>query len=222
MAQGTLLEAERRTATGKGAARTLRTSGKIPAVIYGHNRAPEALAVDRAHLTKLLSGITASSTILYVQVSGQAPVKALIREIQRNPLRNTEVLHLDLYEVRADEKITLEVPIHLSGTADGVRNFGGVLDQVLHRIQIRVFPGDIPASIEVDVTNLAIGKSIFVRDLNIPKVEILQDASLPVCSVVAPRTEEVAAPVATAEAPAEPELIRKPKAEGEEETEEKD
>jgi len=214
MAQGTLLEAERRTATGKGAARTLRTSGKIPAVIYGHNRAPEALAVDRAHLTKLLSGITASS--------GQAPVKALIREIQRNPLRNTEVLHLDLYEVRADEKITLEVPIHLSGTADGVRNFGGVLDQVLHRIQIRVFPGDIPASIEVDVTNLAIGKSIFVRDLNIPKVEILQDASLPVCSVVAPRTEEVAAPVATAEAPAEPELIRKPKAEGEEETEEKD
>lgn len=222
MAHGTLLEVERRTATGKGAARTLRGTGKIPAVIYGHNRAPEALAVDRAHLTKLLTGISASSTILDVQVDGGAPVKALIREIQRNPLRNTEVLHLDLYEVSADEKITLEVPVHLIGTADGVRNFGGVLDQVLHRLEIRVFPADIPASIDLDVTNLAIGKSMFVRDLNVPKVEILNEGSLPVCSVVAPRTEEVAQPVVTAETPAEPELIRKPKAEGEEEAEEKD
>jgi large subunit ribosomal protein L25 len=93
-------------------------------------------------LGKLLAGISAGSTILDVAVDGAAPVKALIRDIQRNPLRNTEVLHLDLYEVSADEKITLEVPVHLVGTADGVRNFGGILDQVLHRLQIRVFPAD--------------------------------------------------------------------------------
>jgi large subunit ribosomal protein L25 len=221
MAQQVLLQAERRAASGKGAARALRRTGKIPAIIYGHNRAPQALAVDRASLTKLLSGITAASTILDVAVDGQAPVKALIREIQRNPLRNTDVLHFDLYEVRADEKVTLEVPVHLSGTADGVRNFGGVLDQVLHRLQIRVFPADIPASIDLDVTNLAIGKSMFVRDVKLDKVEILNDGNLPICSVVAPRTEEVVQPVA-AEAPAEPELIRKPKAEEEGEGEEKD
>jgi len=221
MAQ-TLLQAQRRSGTGKGAARTLRREGKIPAVIYGHNRAPEALAVDRAALGKLLTGITAASTILDVAVDDQAPVKALIRDIQRNPLRNTEVLHLDLYEVRADEKITLEVPVHLSGTADGVRNFGGVLDQVLHRLSIRVYPADIPPSIDLDVTNLAIGKSMFVRDVKVAKVEILNDPSLPVCSVVAPRTEEAPAPAAAAEAPAEPELIRKPKAEDEGEAEEKD
>jgi large subunit ribosomal protein L25 len=221
MAQQAHLKAERRTGTGKGAARTLRRQGKIPAVIYGHNRAPEALAVDRASFTKLLTGITAASTVLEVAIDGRSPVKALIRELQRNPLRNTDVLHLDLYEVRADEKITLEVPVHLSGTADGVRNFGGVLDQVLHKLQIRVFPADIPASIDLDVTNLAIGKSMFVRDVRVANVEILNDGNLPVCSVVAPRTEEVAQPVA-AEAPAEPELIRKPKAEAEGEAEEKD
>jgi large subunit ribosomal protein L25 len=222
MAKQVTLTAETRAGAGKGPARSLRRAGKIPAVIYGHNRPAEPLAIDQAALQKLLTGITAASTILDVAVDGRPPVKALIREIQRNPLRNTEVLHLDLYEVRADEKITLEVPVHLSGTADGVRNFGGVLDQVLHRLQIRVFPADIPASIDLDVTNLAIGKSLYVRDVSVPKVEILNDGNLPVCSVVAPRAEEVAAPVA-AEAPAEPELIRKPKAEEEgEAAEEKD
>jgi large subunit ribosomal protein L25 len=220
MAQQALLEAQRRVGTGKGAARTLRRAGKIPAVIYGHNRAPEALAVDRATFSKLLSGISAANTILDVVVDGQPPVKALIRELQRNPLRNTEVLHLDLYEVQAGEKVSLEVPVRLTGTADGVRNFGGILDQVLHRLQIKVFPADIPASIELDVTSLGIGKSLFVRDVKLANVEILNDGTLPICSVVAPRTEEAPAPVAT-EAVAEPELIRKPKAEAEGEAEEK-
>jgi len=221
MATQVLLQAERRPGAGKGAARSLRRAGKIPAVIYGHNRAPESLAVDQASFLKLLAGISAASTILDVAIDGQAPVKALIRELQRNPLRNTEVLHLDLYEVRADEKITLEVPVHLTGTADGVRNFGGILDQVLHKLQIRVFPADIPASIDLDVTPLAIGKSMYVRDVKVPKVEILNDGNLPVCSVVAPRTEETAQPAA-AETPAEPELIRKPKPEAEGEAEAKD
>jgi large subunit ribosomal protein L25 len=222
MAQQATLKADTRKGAGKGPARSLRRDGKIPAVIYGHNRPAESLAVDKASFQKLLAGISAASTILDVTVDDRAPVKALIRDIQRNPLRNTEVLHLDLYEVRADEKITLEVPVHLIGTADGVRNFGGVLDQVLHRLEIRVFPADIPTSIDLDVTNLAIGKSLFVRDVKVDKVEIMHDGNLPICSVVAPRAEEVVVPVA-AEAPAEPELIRKPKAEEEgEAAEEKD
>jgi large subunit ribosomal protein L25 len=221
MAHQASLQVARRAGTGKGAARTLRRAGQIPAVIYGHNRAPEALSVDRAALSKLLAGISAGSTILDVAVDGGAPVKALIRDIQRNPLRNTEVLHLDLYEVSANEKITLEVPVHLVGTADGVRNFGGILDQVLHRIEIRVFPADIPERVDLDVTNLAIGKSIYVRDVKLAKVEILNDPNLPVCSVVAPRTEEAPA-ATTAEAPAEPEVIRKAKTDEEPEKEKKD
>ncbi len=219
MAHQASLQVARRAGTGKGAARSLRRAGQIPAIIYGHNRAPEALSIDRAALSKLLAGISAGSTILDVAVDGAAPVKALIRDIQRNPLRNTEVIHLDLYEVRADEKVTLEVPVHLSGTADGVRNFGGVLDQVLHRLEIRVFPADIPTRVEIDVTPLGIGKSIYVRDVKLAKVEILNDPNLPVCSIVAPRTEEAPA-AATGEAVAEPEVIRKAKTE--EEAEKKD
>lgn len=216
MAHQASLQVARRAGTGKGAARSLRRDGQIPAVIYGHNRAPEALSVDRAVLSKLLAGISAGSTILDVSLDGGAPVKALIRDIQRNPLRNTEVLHLDLYEVSANEKITLEVPVHLTGTSDGVRNFGGILDQVLHRLEIRVFPADIPASINLDVTPLGIGKSIFVRDVKLDKVEVLNDPSQPICSVVAPRAEETATPVAAAETATEPELIRKTKAEEDE------
>ena len=206
------LTASRRTDTGKGVARSLRRDGRIPAVIYGHNRAPEALALVSAAFGRLLTGISAGSTILDVTVDGQAPVKALIREIQRHPLRATDILHVDLYEVSANEKITLEVPVHLVGTSDGVRNFGGILDQVLHKLQIRVFPADIPAGIDIDVTNLGIGKSIFVRDVKLAKGEILNEPTLPVCSCVAPRTEETTA-AATTEAPTEPELIRKAKPE---------
>ncbi|MBK6421515.1 MAG: 50S ribosomal protein L25 [Gemmatimonadetes bacterium] len=206
------LTASRRTDTGKGVARSLRRDGRIPAVIYGHNRAPEALALESAAFGRLLSGISAGSTILDVTVDGQAPVKALIREIQRHPLRATDILHVDLYEVSANEKVTLEVPVHLVGTSDGVRNFGGILDQVLHKLQIRVFPGDIPGSIDVDVTTLGIGKSIFVRDVKLAKGEILNEPTLPVCSCVAPRTEETTV-APTAEAPTEPELIRKAKPE---------
>ncbi|HXG43191.1 MAG TPA: 50S ribosomal protein L25 [Gemmatimonadales bacterium] len=221
MAHQASLSVARRRHTGKGAARSLRRQGKIPAVIYGHNRPAEALELDAAAFTKLLAGISAASTIIDVTLEGGAPVKALIREIQRNVLRPSEILHVDLYEVRADEKITLEVPVHLVGVPDGVRNFGGVLDQVMHRIEIRVYPADIPERVDVDVTHLAIGHALFVRDISIPKAEILNDPALPICSVVAPRTEE-AAPVPVTETPAEPELIRKPKAEEEAEAEEKE
>jgi large subunit ribosomal protein L25 len=216
MANQASLTAAVRADTGKGAARALRRSGKVPGVIYGHGRDPEALMVDAPALSKLLGGIAAASTVIDVTVEGRAPVKALLREIQRNPIRPAEIMHVDLYEIHADEKITVEIPVHLVGTADGVRNFGGVLDHSLRELEIECFPADIPAGIDVDVTDLAIGHSIFVRDVQLPNARILNDPDLPVASVVAPRIEEAAAPVEEAAAPTEPELIRKPKAEAEE------
>jgi len=210
------LQASTRSTTGKGAARSLRREGKVPAVIYGHGREPEALVIDSGTVARALAGASAA-TVLEVVVDGRAPVRALLREVQRNPLKAIDILHLDLYEVHADEKITVQVPVHIVGIPEGVRNFGGVLDQVLREIEIEVFPGDIPESIDVDVTNLSIGQSLFVRDVKIEKAEILNDADLPVATVVAPRSEE-AAPAAPAEetaASGEPELIRKPKAEAE-------
>lgn len=221
MANQVSLEARTRTATGKGAARSLRREGKIPGVIYGHGREPEALAVEITALQKTLMSAH-GATIIDVAVDGRAPVKALIREIQRNPVRPADVIHLDLYEVKADEKITVEVPVHLIGIPDGVRNSGGVLDHSLRELEIEVYPADIPGSIDIDVTALTIGHSIYVRDVSVDKVKILNDPDIPVCTVVAPRAEEVVAPVVGEEpVTAEPELIRKAKAdeEGEEEAE---
>ena len=215
MAQQANLQASTRSDTGKGAARTLRRQGKIPGVIYGHNRQAEPLVVDTAALNKMLVGISAGTTVLDVVVDGRPAVKALIREIQRDSVKPSEILHLDLYEVRADEKVTLSIPIHLVGIPDGVRNFGGVLDHVLRELEIEVLPVDIPEHVELDVTALTIGHSLFVRDLKIEKAEILNDPDTPVCTVVAPRAEEAPAPVEEVAAPTEPELIRKPKAEAE-------
>jgi large subunit ribosomal protein L25 len=208
MAQQASLQVASRTNTGKGAARTLRREGKVPGVIYGHDRPPEALTVDNMALAKMLAGISAATTIVDVAIDGRAPVKALIREIQRDSLRPAQILHLDFYEIRADEAVTVPVPVHLVGVPDGVRNFGGVLDHSLRELEVEVLPGDIPEKIDLDVTTLAIGHSLFVRDIKLEKGVILNDPDTPVCTVVAPRTEE--APTA------EPELIRKPKAEDEE------
>lgn len=221
MAQQANLQVATRSDTGKGAARSLRRAGKVPGVIYGHNRQAEPLAIDIGALNKMLIGISAGTTVLEVVVDGRPAVKALIREIQRDSVRPAEILHLDLYEIRADEKVTLAVPIHLVGIPDGVRNFGGVLDHVLRELEIEVLPADIPEHVELDVTALAIGHSLFVRDVRIEKAEILNDPDTPVCTVVAPRTEEAPAPVEEVAAPTEPELIRKPKPEAEGEAEPK-
>ncbi len=220
MAQQASLQAATRTMSGKGAARTLRREGKVPGVIYGHGRAAEAVAIDTAALNRMLVGISAATTIVDVAIDGRAPVRALIREIQRDSLRPADIIHLDLYEVRSDEEITLEVPVRLIGVPDGVRNFGGVLDHVLRELEIEVLPSDIPEHVDLDVTALAIGHSLFVRDVTVEKARILNDPDTPICTVVAPRTEEAPAVVEEV-ATTEPELIRKPKAEEEDETDQK-
>lgn len=213
MAHQATIQATPRDRTGKGVARSLRREGKVPAVIYGRGRDPQALAVDTTALSRLLAQIAAATTLVDVTVEGRPAVKALIREIQRNPVRPADIIHLDLYEVHADEKITVEVPVKLVGVPEGVKNFGGVLDQIMHDIEIKVFPADIPEHIDVDVSALNIGQSIHVGDLTVEKIEIMNDARQTVCTVVAPRAEEVVAPVAEAAAVAEPELIRKVKPE---------
>jgi large subunit ribosomal protein L25 len=181
------------------------------------------LTLDAKAVERLLAAIGSGATMIDLAVDDQEPVKALIRDVQRDPLRPTSVIHLDLYEVQAGEKITVDVPIHIIGIPSGVRNFAGVLDHLLHKLEIEVLPADLPDHIDVDVTELEIGSVIFVRELSVPNAEILSDGDRVVCTVVPPRVEEVAV-VAEIEGvvgdeaeAAEPELIRKPKAEEEEE-----
>jgi large subunit ribosomal protein L25 len=208
MAHVVSLTATLRPATGKGAARQARRRGRVPAVIYGHGREAQPLEVEAKALEKALSGIEPASTIIELAVDGKA-IRTLIREIQRDPVR-PDIIHVDFYEIHAAEKVTLRVPVHLVGTPDGVRNAGGVLDQVTREVEIEVLPEHIPDRVELDVTALKIGDSLHVRDLRIPEARILTDGSLTIATVVPPRAEEVAppAPEAAAEV-AEPELIRK-------------
>jgi len=208
MAQFVSLQANPRTAKGKGAARQSRFRKKVPAVIYGHGRVTESLEVDAQALEKALTGIEPASTIIELTLAGKK-ARTLIREIQRHPVR-PDIIHVDFYEIRADEQVTLKVPVHLSGTPEGVRNAGGVLDQVTREVEIEVMPEHIPDRVELDVSALTIGHSLHVRDLHIPNATILTQSDLTIATVVPPRAEEVAAPTPEAAAEvAEPELIRK-------------
>src|SRR5216110_2197514 len=215
MAQTVALSATARDKTGKGAARQARFEKKVPAVIYGHGRATQPLMVDALALEKALTGIEPESTLIELTVDGKK-ARTLIREIQRHPIR-PDIIHVDFYEIRGGEKITLKVPVHLVGTPDGVRNAGGVLDQVTREVEIEVLPENIPDRVELDVNALKIGDSLHVRDLSIANAKILTEADLTIATVVPPRAEEVAAPSPEAATEvAEPELIRKVR-EGEEE-----
>jgi large subunit ribosomal protein L25 len=217
MAQIVQLTAEPRSETGKGAARQIRFGSRVPAVIYGHGRDTQPLTLDAFALDQALKGVEWGSAVVQLTIGGKT-VRALIREIQRHPVR-PDILHLDFYEIRAEEKVRLKLPVHLVGTPEGVRNQGGVLDQVAREIEIEVLPEHIPDRLDIDVTNLTMGHSLHVRDITIPNAHILTSGDLTVATIVAPRTEEVAAPTPEAAAEvAEPELIRKPReeAEGEE------
>jgi len=203
------LAAQSRTDTGKGAARSLRREGKVPATFYGQAIPARSLAVEHRALIKLLDVIGGEAALVDVSIDGAAPVKALVREVQRNPVRRTDVIHLDLYAVVADKPIEVEIPVHIIGTADGVRNQGGVLDHHLHRITLKVLPGDIPEHIEIDVTNLTLGHAIHISDITVAKGEIMNDPSVSVVSVIASRAEVAATPVTPAVG--EPEVIKKGK-----------
>jgi len=208
MAQFVALVASPRDKSGKGAARQLRFQKKVPAVIYGHGRPSQSLEVDAKALELALNGVEPASTIIELTLEGKK-ARTLIREIQRHPVR-PDIIHVDFYEIHADEKVTLKVPVHLVGTADGVRNAGGVMDQVTREVEIEVLPDHIPDRVELDVTSLIIGHSLHVRDLVIPNATILTQADLTIATVVPPRAEEVVAPTAEAVVEvAEPELIRK-------------
>ena len=209
------LNAKVRSDRGTGVARKLRQSGQVPAIIYGHSRQPQSLAIDTRELERLLERVAAASTVIELSIDGR-PARTLIREIQRHPVKRS-ILHVDFQELVAGEKVTVSIPLVFVGSAEGVRG-GGILDQVMHELEIRVDPSNIPNHVDVDVTPLAIGHSIHVRELNIPAgVEVLDDEDATVCTVSAPRASETpVAGVPVVEAAAEPELIRKPK-EGEEE-----
>jgi len=208
--QTATLNARPRTERGKNAARKIRQTGRVPAVLYGHGEQPRELSVDAHELEKLLAVINAENTLIDLAIEGGETTRALIREVQTHPYR-PDIFHLDLFHVHAGEKIHLKVPVRLTGNPVGVRISGGVLDQVIYDLDVECLPGDIPDAVEVDVSGLDIGESVRVQDVSVPRVKVLHDPELPVASVVQPTLEAPPETPETHGGPGnviEPELIR--------------
>jgi len=182
------LSAELRSETGKGATRQLRRSGRLPAVVYGRRDETQSLTLDTQELVRLLTKIRAATTVIDLEVGSEKPRRVLIREIQRHPFR-PELLHVDFFEIRADVKIKVQIPLRLEGEAYGVE-MGGILQQIRHELEVECLPNEIPPDFKVDVTDLDIGNSIHISDVESSGVTILDDEGLTVCTVVPPAVEE--------------------------------
>jgi large subunit ribosomal protein L25 len=206
-------DASARSDVGTGNARKLRQAGSVPAVIYGHGREPQNLSLNTRDLDRLLGTISVSSTVIELSVDGKM-ARTLIREIQRHPVKRS-IVHVDFQELVAGEKMNVSIPLRFTGTAEGVRNSGGILEETMHQVHLRLDPANIPDHIDVDVTHLTVGHSLHIRDLKLPEgVTILDEPGATVCVVTAPKTEAAATPAEGAEVAAgapEPELIRKVK-----------
>jgi large subunit ribosomal protein L25 len=209
------MDAEPREDFGKHANRRLRRAGFIPAVVYGGGGSAQPVSVEPRGITRILHSEAGHNTIFMLAVKGKAPARVMIRDWQLEPVRGG-LLHVDLVRVARDAKLKLRVPIQLTGEAEGVKTQGGVLDFTLREVEVECLPDDIPEKIAVDVSELVIGRSIRVSDLALgAKVKILTDPSRVVAHVMILKVveEEKPAEVAAEAAPAEPEVIRKGKAE---------
>jgi large subunit ribosomal protein L25 len=189
-----------RAQTGRSASRRLRKANQIPAVLYGKHSSPESLAIDGPELTRLIKAISGASALIALEggSKSESPL-AFLQEIQRDPITDRFV-HVDLHEVKADERFEIRVRVRLVGESFGVKNQSGVLETPTFALRIRCLPKDLPAYIEVDVTELKVGETIHVGELKaIAGVSFLDDKNQPVVSCVEPVAEvvtETAAPAA--------------------------
>jgi large subunit ribosomal protein L25 len=181
------LAAENRSDAGKGAARRLRASGRVPAVLYGHGSKPTHLSVDARQFGQALRTDAGVNVLIQLEV-GRARHMALAKEIQRHPVKGS-LIHVDFIEVRRGEKVHVSVPVHLVGEAPGVRE-GGIADQDLYQVNVEAEVTAVPELVEADVSGLGIGDVLRVADLKAPNgAVILDDPEAPVVSVVAPTVE---------------------------------
>jgi large subunit ribosomal protein L25 len=206
----------RRRETGKQVVKRLRRRGIVPAVLYGGAK-PEPVAVDPRAVLRILHGHAGSTQLLTLKFEDEPEGGrlAIIRDLQFDPVTEN-LLHVDLQEVTADRAITVRVAVHPVGEAAGVREQKGILNLVLHEIEVSCLPRHIPERIDADVSRLMIGDVLTIADLHAPEgVRILNDPGQAVVTVAPPMAEEVAAPAAAVVTPAEPEVLteRKPKEE---------
>ncbi|MDH3297138.1 MAG: 50S ribosomal protein L25 [Gemmatimonadota bacterium] len=209
MSKQVTFSVERREGKGKGPARRVRRSGRVPGNIYGHGVEAIAVDADAREFDALASRISVENTLIDLIVGDEKPRPVLIREVQRHPFRR-QVLHIDFFAIRAGEKINVSVPLHLIGTPSGVRNAGGVLQQNLHEIEIECLPSEIPSSFEADVSELEIGDVIHLSDVDTGGFPTEEAPDTTICVVQPPRVvveEEEEAADELGDVDMEPEVI---------------
>ncbi len=223
------LEVSLRTETGKGASHRLRNDGKIPAILYGHGMETYPLALKPAELRKILTTGAKENTLISLRINGPGSEKignkvVMLKDLQMNPVKGT-YMHADFYAVAMDEKIEVDVPIRLTGKAEGVKA-GGILEQPRREVRVRCLPTEIPEFLEVDVSALKIGDSLHVQDMAaVATCEIVADVNFTVASVTPPISEAKYEELVTAaegeKEIAQPERIGEKKEEAEEPSKEK-
>ncbi|RUO80473.1 50S ribosomal protein L25 [Idiomarina tyrosinivorans] len=209
------IKAEIREDMGKGASRRLRHQDKVPAILYGGDKAPVALTVDHNKVNNMADYEAFYSHILTLEIDGKKH-QAILKDMQRHPYK-PKLTHLDFQRVEAGHKLHTHIPLHFinEATAKGVKDEGGVIVHHVNDVEITCLPKDLPEYLEVDVASLAVGDTVHLTDLNLPNgVELVEltkgeDHDQAVVSVTAPRVEKEEEPEAEesaeAEAPAEEE-----------------
>jgi large subunit ribosomal protein L25 len=199
----------------KNAARRVRVSGKIPAVVYGAGQESVAVSVDPRVITKILHSDSGHNTIFDLDVTGGSVVKAMIVDWQHEPIKGA-LLHIDLKRIAMDKAMRVSVPIQLVGVPVGVKAQGGILEHTLREVEIECLPNDIPSHLDVDVSALEINGAIHVADLpHSGSIKFLADEGLTVAHVTSIREEAAAEASDVAATPAEPEVAKKGKGDAE-------
>jgi large subunit ribosomal protein L25 len=214
------LNSELRDGAGKGVSRRFRSTGRVPAVLYGHKKDVLSLTLDEAEIRAILHAHP-DSAIVGLTVAAGAEVNALVREVQRHPASG-KLLHIDLQRISLDEKVRVDVEVVLIGDPVGVKEQGGMLEHGTRSVTVMCLPREIPASIEIEVAAMKIGDSVKIKDVlgKYPKLEFVDDAEATLAAVVPPRVElKPGEGEAEAAAPAEPEVIKREGAEAKPESE---
>ncbi len=186
-----VIKTQLRVKEGKASTKKVRKEGNIPSVLYGKKEQSVPLKMDAKTFIKMLSRLEGKHPIVKLEIEGGAHLDspAIIKEIQRDPVNNS-VIHVDFQKIRLDQKIHTSVPVIIVGQSEGVK-MGGVLDHQLRELEIECLALQVPAHIEIDVTNLTLGRSIHVSDITPPEgVKILTDSDRVVVSIHVPRTLE--------------------------------
>ena len=201
------LTAIRREETGKEVSHRIRRGGDIPGIVYGPETESTLITVNERELSALLRREGRVNMLIDLNLEGDKNGrKVIIREMQRDPISG-QLQHVDFYQVSMKRKLTISIRINLTGVPEGVKNSGGILEQVNRELDISCLPQDIPDKIEIDVSELGIGDSVHIGNIQLDKVDVLSDPKLTVATVVPPTVTKVAeteeAEEGAEEAPAE-------------------